>query len=163
MFRFTRVLGLVAVTLGLATTAAAAPPISFEIDDSIPDSTCPGIDLTFRLTGTVRIITQKSGQEIQVFPHFRVSYSGNGRTLSSAGPAVLHITYNADGSIAQTKVTGLLAAYTVPGHGVILLDAGHIVLGGAFPFAPVIEWHGPFDFFVEGDVEAFCAYFAGTL
>lgn len=163
MFRFMRVLVLIIVTLGLATTAAAAPPISFEVDDSFPVDTCPGIDLTQTLQGTVRIITQNPSKEIQVFPQFRVSISGNGRTLSSAGPAVAHITYNGDGSVAQTKVTGLLAAFTVPGHGVILLDAGDIVFAGGFPFAPVIIAHGQFDFFVEEDFEAFCAYFAGTL
>jgi hypothetical protein len=165
MSRFMRVLVLTVLTLGLATTAAAAPPDVVEVDVTFPDPICgPGIDLMFSLQGTIRIITQNPHNEIQVFPGFRVSYSANGKTLSSPGPAVAHITYDADGSIAQTVLTGLLAAYTIPGHGVVLLDTGYIVFEGPFPTAPIGEMHGQFDFFGgEGDLTAFCAFFEGTL
>lgn len=158
------VVALAAAVLGLASTAAAARPAIYQIDFTVPDTTCPGIDLMFHLQGGVVDITQNPTKEIVAQPNGIVSWSANGKTLSSRGPAVLMITYNADGSIAQTKVAGLLIAVTVPGHGVILLDTGYIVFAGEFRASPVILERGPHQFLGgEADVTAFCGYFAGTL
>jgi hypothetical protein len=164
MGKLLRTLALVALVLGLVSTATAAPPTTTEVNVTFPSGLCTGVDVQQTLQGTVRIITQNPHKEIQVFPGFRVSFSANDKTLSTAGPAVLHITYNADGSIAQTVVTGLIGALTVPGHGVILLDTGYIVFAGEFAVSPVILAKGPHEFFgPEADFEAFCAYFEGTL
>ena len=131
-----------------------------QVDVTFPSGICTGVDVQQTLQGTVRIITQNPHKEIQVFPTFRVSFSANGKTLSTAGPAVEHITYNPDGSIAQTVVTGLLGALTVPGYGVILLDTGYLVFAGEFAASPVILAKGPHELFgPEADFEAFCAYF----
>ena len=164
MGKLTRAVALVVLVLGLAAPATAAAPATSNVDVTFPSGICTGVDVQQTLQGTVRIITQNPHNEIQVFPGFRVSFSANGKTLSTAGPAVLHITYNADGSIAQTVVTGLIGSLTVPGHGVILLDTGYIVFAGEFAASPVIDAKGPHEFFgSEADFEAFCAYFEGTL
>jgi hypothetical protein len=67
-----------------------------------------------------------------------------------------------DGSIAQTKVVGLLVAVTIPGQGVIALQTGYLIVAGAFngSASQVVLSHGPNDFFSEGGLTAFCAYFA---
>jgi hypothetical protein len=156
--------GVVAMVVGAASTALAAPPATEEVNVTFPSGLCTGVNVLQTLQGTQRTITANPHKDIQVFPGFRVSFTANGKTLSTAGPAVLHITYNPDGSIAQTVVTGLLGALTVPGHGVILLDAGYIVFAGAFAASPVIDSKGPHEFFgSQADFEAFCAYFEGTL
>jgi hypothetical protein len=154
-------IALAATVLGLASTATAARPLIYQLDVTVPDSTCSGIDLMFHLQGGVVDITQNPTKEIVAAPNFVVSWSANGKTLSSRGPALLMITYNADGSIAQTKVVGLLVAVTLPGQGVIALQTGYLVVAGAFAGAAseVVQQHGPNDFFSEGDLAAFCAYF----
>lgn len=160
MARLLRFLALTTLALGLASTATAARPATVEVDVTFPSGLCTGADVQQTLHGTVRIITGNPHKEIQVFPGFRVSFSANGKTLSTAGPAVEHITYNADGTIDQTVVTGLLGALTVPGYGVILLDTGYIVFDGEFAASPVILERGPHEFFGgEADLTAFCDYF----
>jgi len=74
---------LLAVVLGFAAGAAAAPPE--RIDDfefSVPDATCPGID-TFTLEGTIVIHTLSPTESLETYPNFTVSWSGNGKTLTS--------------------------------------------------------------------------------
>jgi hypothetical protein len=162
MSRFMCVLALVAVTLGLASVAAAAPPVVIELDETFPDPICGASvpDLTFSLKGTIRINTQNPHEEIQIFV-LSLSYSANGKTLSSPSSVAMHITYNADGSIAQTVVTGLISVYTIPGQGAVLFDTGYIVFDGPFPTGPISEMHGHFGFFGgEDDLTAFCTYFA---
>jgi hypothetical protein len=160
-------LALVAVALaalGTASSVSAASPTTVQIDVSFPVDLCPGVAMEQTLAGTVKIITQNPQQEIQVFPNTTVSFTANGKTLSTIAPGILHITYNPDGSIAQTIVTGLSGALTVPGHGVILLDTGYIVFAGEFAASPVVSSPGPHEFFgADADLEAFCAYFEGTL
>jgi hypothetical protein len=155
-------IALAATVLGLASTATAARPNIFQVDITVPDSTCPGINLMFHLQGGEVQITQNPTKEILTAPNFVVSWSANGKTLSSRGPAVLMTTFNADGSIAQSKVTGLLVAVHIPGQGVIALQAGYLIVAGAFngSASQVVLSHGPNDFFSEGGLTAFCAYFA---
>ena len=158
-----RILAVVALgLLGLVSAASvsAARPAIYTIDFTVPDSTCPGIDLQFHLEGGVVDITQNPTKEISAQPRGVVSWTANGKTLSSRGPAVLMITYNADGSVAQTKVAGLLVAVTLPGQGVILLQTGEVVFAGAFRDSPVVLSHGPNQFLGSGDLSAFCGYFA---
>lgn len=165
MSKLLRALALAVAAFSFAAAGAtAAPPTVIEVDVSFPSGLCTNVDVEQSLEGTLRIISQNPNKEIQVFPNFVVSFTGNGKTLSTVGPAVLHITYNSDGSIAQTVVTGLSGALTVPGHGVIVLDTGYLVFEGEFAASPVILEKGPHGFFgAEADLEAFCAYFEGTL
>lgn len=164
MLRLTCALGLVALTLGLVTTAAAAPPQRInDFELSVPDATCPGIDLTFTIRGDIVIHTLSPTEELQTFPNFTISWSNeDGKTLTSRGPASLRITYSdaAHTSIVRTEVRGLLVAVTLPHHGVIFLETGLLVLAGPFPGSPVIFRHGPDGFRSPGDHELFCDYFA---
>jgi hypothetical protein len=99
-------------------------------------------------------------REIQVFPEFTVSYSANGRTLSTPGPAPTLIALNPDGTPAATKVVGLVGVFHVPGGPPLVVDAGYLLFAGAFPTAPITVAHGRHDFFgPNADVTAFCAYF----
>jgi len=150
--------------LVLASPVAAAPPAAVIWDVTFPDSSCPGIDLTQTLTFINRIHTQNPSKEIwTVGSRATITVSGNGKTLSSEGSAAVHIVYNEDGSIARTTVTGLLAAFTVPGQGLVLIDAGVIVFDGELFVSPISVIHGPpmLRFFgPDTDLEAYCAYFA---
>jgi hypothetical protein len=147
--------------LCLAAGAAAAPPE--RIDDfelSVPDSTCPGID-TFTLKGSIVIHTLSPTESLETYPNFTVSWSGNGKTITSRGPASLRITYSdaAHTEIVRTEVHGLLVAVTLPGHGAVWLETGYLVFSGTFFGAPIIVRHGPDGFRSEEDYEAFCTYF----
>jgi hypothetical protein len=157
-------IAVVLAALGTASSVSAAAPTTVQIDVSFPVDLCPGLAMEQTVAGTVKIVTQNPHKEIQVFPNTSVSFTANGRTLSSIAPGVLYITYGTDGSIAQTVLTGLSGAFTVPGHGVILLDTGYVVFAGAFAAAPVVLAHGPHEFFgADADLHGFCAYFEGTL
>jgi hypothetical protein len=117
------------------------------------------VDLEFGLHGTVVIITTGTGTEIQAAPNFTISWSANGKTLTSRGPAPLMITYSADGSIAQTKVPGLLVSVTLPGYGAVWTWTGMTIYEGAVFSPEVLVSHGPSGFRSEADREAFCGYF----
>jgi len=162
MPRFTSVLALVAVTLTLASTAMAARPQTVVIDETIPETfiSCSGLEpgeLLFSLKFAIHIIRTPK-QEIQtVASRSTVTWSANGRSLTSEGSAPLMIDY----ATGQTKVPGLLAAVTIPGHGIVLLDTGLILFEGDVFTSDVVLVRGPHQSFgSEGaDLEAFCAYF----
>jgi hypothetical protein len=159
--------------LAAVSTAGARPPeiTVIPVDGSAPGleftDLCPGVTLTQTFTGTIRIIRQfdRSGtavREIQVFPQFRVTYTGNGKSLSTAGPAPLHLTLNSDGTIAETRVVGLLGVFHIPGAAPLIIDAGYLLFQGEFPLDPILVLHGRHDFFgPEADLTAFCQYFTG--
>jgi hypothetical protein len=89
---------------------------------------------------------------------FTITASANGKTLVSNEPTVLILDFQAN-TLAQL---GLIAAFHVPGEGVILLAAGRLVVvpTGAPPTpADVITIDGPHQP-IEGDVAAYCSYFA---
>ncbi|HLF68370.1 MAG TPA: hypothetical protein VI503_03420 [Gaiellaceae bacterium] len=153
---------MIAATLGLAATAAAGRLAIVPVDvDGVPDATCSdlGIDLEFGLHGTLVVIETGSGTEIQAAPDFTISWSANGKTLTSRGPAPPLRHLRPDGSIAQTEVPGLLVAVTFPGSGVIWLWTGVTVYEGAVFSPDVLVSHGPNGFRSEGDLMAFCGYF----
>jgi len=56
---------------------------------------------------------------IDVFPTARVTFSANGKSISTVTPSVGHTTFNADGS-ATVAITGL---------------SGHLIMGGGPPQA----------------------------
>ena len=58
MSRLLCALAAVVATLALAVTATAAPPERInDFELSVPDGTCPGVDLTFTLRGDIVIHT----------------------------------------------------------------------------------------------------------
>ena len=154
------IVAVVAVALGLSAGAPAAPPQKDFIDVSLPDSTCPDIE-TFSLHGGVLIHTLSPTEELQTFQRFTIAWSGNGKTLTSQGPASALITYSdaTHSSIVRSELRGLLVAVTLPGQGAIYLETGLLVEAGPFPGSPVIFRHGPDGFRSAEDYEAFCAYF----
>ena len=151
---------LLAVALGLSTGATAAPPDKSFIDVSFPDATCPGID-TFSLHGGILIHTLSPTEELQTFRNFTIAWSGNGKTLTSQGPASARITYSDANhtSIVRSELRGLLVAVTLPGRGAVYLETGLLVEAGPFPGSPVLFRHGPDGFRSAEDYDAFCAYF----
>lgn len=151
---------LVVVALGLSAGAVAAPPEKGFMDVSFPDATCPGID-TFSLHGGVVIHTLGPTEELQTFQKFTIAWSGNGKTLTSQGPASARITYSdaAHTSIVRSELRGLLVAVTLPGLGAVYLETGLLVEAGPFPGSPIVFRHGPDGFRSAEDYAAFCAYF----
>jgi len=111
--------------------------------------------------GRCRLHTLSPTESVETYPNFTVSWSGNGKTLTSRGPASLRITYSdaAHTSIVRTEVRGLLIAVTLPGRGAIWLETGYLVFSGPFFGAPIIVRHGPDGFRSAEDYDAFCAYF----
>jgi hypothetical protein len=151
---------VLAVALGLSAVAAAAPPQKGFVDLSFPDATCPGID-TFSLHGGILIHTLTPTEELQTFQNLTIAWSGNGKTLTSRGPASARITYSdaAHTSVVRSELRGLLVAVTLPGRGAVFLETGLLVEAGPFPGSPVILRHGPDGFRSPEEFDAFCAYF----
>lgn len=79
--------------------------------------------------------------------------SANGKTLLTNYPQVIRTTFSDN---TRTEM-GLSIAYRVPGQGLILINTGRLVLDRAT--GDVIFSAGPHDV-VEGNVSAFCDYFA---
>jgi hypothetical protein len=173
MRHFFVVLACAVAALAAVSAAGARPPeiTVIPVDGSVPPleftDLCPGVTLTQSFTGTIRIIRQfdRTGtavREIQVFPTFTVTYTGNGKSLSTAGPAPLFLTLNDDGTVAESKVVGLLGVFHVPGGAPLIIDAGYLLFEGEFPLDPIVVLHGRHDFFgPEADLTAFCEYFTG--
>jgi hypothetical protein len=150
-----------AVVGALAGTALAAKPTTevFVVDNdtSVNTSLC-GFPITFTQNGSFKIITyyDSAGNPVKsILTNYKVRFTetatANGKTLLSNFPTVF-IT-SADGTTVEQ---GLRSAYTVPGAGLILLNAGRVVFD---PSGDVVFVAGQHQV-REGDVGAFCAYFA---
>ena len=83
---------------------------------------------------------------------YTATATANGKTLSTNYPLAV-ITYGEDLRLEL----GLRNAYRVPGAGVVLLDAGRVVIDLATD--DVLFEAGQHQF-LEGDADAFCSYFA---
>jgi hypothetical protein len=159
------------VALTPATAARAVPPThtTVYVDDTFEDPSLTrkcGFSVQIHLEGPIKAIRKvdRAGnpvQEIQVAPGFRVTFSANGNSLTTPGPAVALITLAPDGSPDIVTAVGLLAAVHLPGKGVILLDTGKIVfydyLGGE-----LIAAAGPHELFGTGDATQMCNALAGV-
>jgi hypothetical protein len=156
-------LGLAAA---LAASARAAEPMRFAVtveNFTWTDDLC-GFPIAHveNGTGKVTLFFDQNGNPTKAITtnlgQFTITASANGKTLVSNEPTVLIVDFEAS-TVAQL---GLIAAFHVPGAGVILLAAGRLVvaLTGAPPTpADVIAINGPHQP-IEGDVAAYCAYFA---
>jgi hypothetical protein len=133
--------GVLAFALGVA--ARAAPPEHFPVehvdDTSIipaaPEGPC-AFEIEVHVVGDIRhthFFDQQGNEvrELTVFPKFRITFSANGKSITTASPAVEHVTINPDGS-AVVAITGL---------------QGHLIVGGGPPQAADV---GRLVFFFSG-------------
>ena len=156
-------LALIAVPLAVSATALAVPPtteVDVVVDSVTVDSDiCAdfGFDVTFVENGTFKTKTYYDGEGNVVktiLTNSNVRYistaSANGKTLLTNYPLVF-ITYTED----DIRV-GLRNAYHVPGAGVVLLDAGRLILD--VETGDVVFEAGQHEL-LNGSVDAFCGYF----
>ncbi len=151
------------------SVAFAAPPTfqTVQIDDQFEDpflTPICGFPVLIHLQGPFKIGTHydQAGnpvKEILVAPHFLVTFSANGKSFTTPGPAPVITTFLPDGSPDTIAVVGLVAAIHLPGQGVILLDAGKIVFTGELGGTITTEV-GPHQYFGTGDATQFCAALA---
>jgi hypothetical protein len=157
--------GVAAIALAMTASARAAEPTTFvfPINNTWTDDLC-GFPITHVETGTGRltIFFDQDGNPTKAIStdmgRVTITASANGKTLVSNEPFAVIFDFEAN-TVAQV---GLIAAFHVPGEGVILLAAGRLVVvpTGAPPTpADVIAIDGPHQP-IEGDVAAYCSYFA---
>ena len=114
-------------------TAAAQPPTSVQVpvnDAQVlagADSPCP-FDITFTGTGTITLTTyyDSTGTPARQSVHGALTHTifSAWHTLASNGPAPVHL----DLSTGQMVDTGNEFAFHVPGDGIVLGQAGRLVL-----------------------------------
>jgi hypothetical protein len=168
MRSFVSILASAVLLLVVAGSAAAAAPIrvtipSVDYDDPFVCGGDPVIHVTYDTTFKLVMWTDADGNVTRdaIFaPATRVTLTdeSTGRSLSGSSPAVFRTTYAADGSIETLRVSGLNAAITIPGAGVVLLDTGSITWTDGFQ-GPVLAESGPHGWLGSDDHTAFCAYF----
>jgi hypothetical protein len=156
-------LAVIVLPLVFAAAALAAPPtteVTAIVDSvTVDEDICAdfGFDVTFVENGTFKVKTYYDGEGNVVktiLTNSNVRYvstaSANGKTLLTNYPLVF-ITY----SDADIRV-GLRNAYHVPGAGVVLLDAGRLILD--IETGDVVFEAGQHEL-LNGSVDAFCGYF----
>lgn len=129
--------GLLAFALGSA--ARAIPPEHFPVmhvdeTDTIPaapEGPC-AFAIEVHVVGDVRHthFFDRHGNEVReltVFPRFRVTFSANGKSITTVSIAAEHVTINPDGS-AVVAVTGLQGHLIVGGGPPAAADVGRLVL-----------------------------------
>jgi len=156
-------LPLIIFPLAFAPAVLAVPPTTevttienaITVDTDICGAQLP---ITFIENGTFKTTTfyDREGNVVKsILSNYNVRYTStataNGKTLLTNYPLVF-VTY----TDADVRV-GLRNAYTVPGVGVVLLDAGRLVLD---PETGDVIFEAGQHQVVEGSVSAFCSYFA---
>jgi hypothetical protein len=143
MRRFVLLTIIAGLAVVLGSVARATPPQHFPVIHLDETSTIPAAPegpcsfaVEVHVVGDIRDILffDREGnaiRELNVLPHFRVSFSANGKTITTASPAPLHLTFNPDGSVVAT-ITGL---------------QGHLIVGGGPPQASDV---GRIVFFFSG-------------
>jgi hypothetical protein len=154
---------LLAVALVVAAPALAVPPTTEVVtieNFTFVDTALCGFPVTFTENGTFKITTfyDDEGNPVRTIltnynDRYTSSATANGKTLVTNYPLVV-ITPSEDGTRIEL---GLRNAYHVPGGGVVLLDAGRVVLD--LETGETVFEAGQHQF-LEGDAEAFCGYFA---
>ena len=146
----------------LATPAQAIAPtkvVTTQIDLTFDDSDICGFPITFVENGTYKTTTFYDSQETALRSvitnqrRYVATASANGKTLLTNYPLVIRTSFEDN---TRTE-RGLFSAYHVPGEGLILINTGLLVIDRAT--GDVIFSAGPHDI-VEGNVSAFCDYFA---
>ena len=172
MRRLTSIIALAALcSVAFAPAALAAKPVVIdlppvEFDDPFVCGGDPVIHVAYEGTFRLSLFFDQEGTLVRdaIVGGGRISVTfssaTSGRSLSGMSPAPFRTTYNADGSVARLTASGLNAAITIPGEGVVLLDTGSITWTGGFGGA-VEGAAGPHDWFIGADTSAFCEYLAG--
>ncbi|MDP9255946.1 MAG: hypothetical protein M3Q31_05245 [Actinomycetota bacterium] len=155
-------LAVLAVVGALAGTALAAQPTTevFTIVNSsgVNTALC-GFAITFTENGTFKVTTyyDSAGNPVKsILTNYKSRYTetatANGKTLLANYPLVSITSFPSGAGVN----VGLYVNYTVPGAGAVLLDAGRIVFNpdGTVVFEAGLHQR------IDGDVGAFCAYFA---
>jgi hypothetical protein len=156
-------IALIVLPLAFTGAALAVPPTNevttiVNVSDVDTDICADfGFDVTFVENGTFKTRTfyDSEGNTVKtILSNFNVRYTStataNGKTLSTNYPLVF-ITY----TDADIRV-GLRNAYHVPGEGVVLLDAGRLILD---PETGEVSFEAGQHEFLSGSVSAFCGYF----
>jgi hypothetical protein len=122
------ILGL-AVLVSPVGVAHATPPARFvdRINDTFVDRSC-GFPVTVHLEGTSTFTAffDADGtfvRSLGTYPGLRISFTANGKTLSSPAPAIDIDTFNEDGTV-DVFIAGLLAHLSIPGQGIVAIDTG---------------------------------------
>ena len=144
----------IAVLLGLASTAAAEPPVVLTGAAPPVDSGYCSFPVyrsdTFKLT----TITKPDGTLITHIDRV-LTFAANGKALTSND----HFTRFVDPAQPWLiDIAGHLIGVELPGQGPILLEVGHFVLDARHPGAPLFE-AGRHDT-LDHDTAAFCGYFS---
>ena len=115
---------VVIVALALPAGALADQPVVMTVHEdstiTIPaDQNICGFDLVFTGVGDVTVTTFSDGRQFDqgILQH---TISGPGGTLSSIGPATVHL----DPNTGVMTDTGMEFSFHVPGQGVVLAQAG---------------------------------------
>jgi hypothetical protein len=153
--------------LGIGVAQAAEPAhVVIPINDTFTDNQSCDFPVVVHLEGTGRSTDffDKNGNLIRtlsVFPGLTISFSANGKTLTSASPAIDIDTFNADGTVTAF-IAGLLAHISVPGQGIIAINTGLRIYLFTEQGPEVIFQAGAstFDTF-EGPVSQLCGVLAG--
>jgi hypothetical protein len=154
---------LLALPLALAAPALAVPPTTEVVtieDFSFVDTSLCGFEVTSTENGRFKVTTffDEEGNPVQsILTNSNLRYTStaetNGKTLLT-NYALVVITSFEDGTRLEL---GLRNAYQVPGEGVVLLDAGRVIIDLAT--GDVVFEAGQHQF-LEGDSDAFCSFFA---
>jgi hypothetical protein len=118
--------------------------------------------ITVRASGTYLVAKyyDNSGlrykKVVSAHGQFTLAWTANGTTLTMPNQSFhLVITYDAAGKRQTTTYDGPVYVFTVPGGGVVLLDAGRLVFDRQ---GNILFEAGPHQS-LHGDVGAFCAAF----
>lgn len=153
----------VLLALAVATPVLAFPPTTevVTIENSVTvDTALCGFPVTFTENGSFKIKTfyDAAGTPVKTIltnynERYTASATANGKTLVTNYPLVFITDFDA----GQQLTLGLRTAYHVPGAGVVLLDAGRVVVD--LETGETVFEAGQHQF-LEGDADAFCAFFA---
>jgi hypothetical protein len=136
-----RLVALAVVALGalvVVAVATAGKPTHtvMDIDDVFTIPAAPEGPCAFEIeghgTGQIRSTEffDDAGnltRVISVFPTARVTFSANGKSISTVTPSVEHITFSPDGS-ATVTITGLSGHLITGGGPPLAADVGRVVL-----------------------------------
>lgn len=142
-----------------AAGALADPPAkdvffnSFTFEDTW---TCPGLTIV-QHNEERDTVTEFSPTKLRVQRHGVATLSANGKTLTSNFSAKIFL----DPTTTVAKVVGTVYNIQVPGGGLVLLDAGNVVIDSSTDPPTVLLMGGPHQQF-SGDVGELCAYLAAS-
>ena len=159
MHRLMLFLTVVGTTVALAGTALASAPTKTTVSSG-PDTFVVGDLCNFPISITdSRTVTTITFDNGDVQRHVRVdaTLSANGKTVSENDSINVYI--DADSPTVRT-IIGAFTRISVPGAGILVLEAGRIVFDVAT--GTILFDAGPHDFTFDGDIAALCGYLSPT-